>query len=491
MASIVQKLKRYVGGANELQRINRSTTVGGYTGVDNENKFVQYEQMTLMSPHVFVPLHKTSLTLCKKYHFESANKNEELVKDFEAWAKRTNFGSKLRTLVRLTLRNGTFVARWEDEDGKSEPENMSFEPLIMSKTTIIPEGFNPDDPAVAEGMVLSTPIAEFRVNEGDDELEVKYNPEDVVYVALYPYDYVQKDIKKRDTYGLYGISLLESVVDIFNKYMDVVEGFAKYVKKYGNGRYNINYKILEQMILDGNVEEAIEIMNMMKVEHAMLQENEDIVSAGCEIKTLDTGGNSLSVTDFKESLENDIEVGLMASPITMGKGEGNTYASGYISESERILVLEGMQDEFASMINDQIIRPRAIKLKGESFAEKWQDEIQLVFEDIAVPSIPLADLIAAYTNDLIDYEQFCKMIDIKPLEKPPENGVNPTKIQVEQAQLNREQQQANMDKQQQFNAKIQAEAIKKQGRPEVGGKSSTQLQTERSQRKQERANKKV
>lgn len=474
MTSIVGKLKRYTG-SSDLQRINRSTIIGGYSGVDQTNRFVQYEQMSLMSPHIFVPLNKTCLTLCKKYRFESKSGDIKKIEDFEAWGKRINLESKLRTLVRLTCRNGTYVALWEEE--KSAIEVMSFEPLIMSKTTIIPEGYNPDD--AVSGLVLSTPIAKFMVNEGDEELEVTYNPEDVVYIALYPYDYVQKDIKDRDTYGLYGNSLLESIIDIFNKYMDVIEGFVTYVKKYGQGRYHIDYDSLADMLANGNVEEAIEIMGLMKAEHATIQANEDIVSIGCKIKTLDTGGGSLSVTDFKNSLENDIEVGLFQNPITMGKGEGSTYASGYISESERVLTLEGLQQEFASMINEQIIKPRALKLGSDELT--WQDDIQLVFDDISELSVPIPDLITAYTNDLIDYAQFCKFMDLKPLDVQPDNGVNPTKIQVEQAELNREQADKNMDKQQE-NAKIQATSAKQAGRPQVGGKSNMQVKTERSQK---------
>jgi hypothetical protein len=161
-------------------------------------------------------------------------------------------------------------------------------------------------------------------------------------------------------------------------------------------------------------------------------------------------------------LENDIEVGLMQSPITMGKGEGSTYASGYVSESDRLLTLEGLQEEFASMINDQVIKPRALKLGADELL--WQDDIYLVFDEISEPNIPLADLINAYIQDIMDYNEVREMIDMKPRDVQPDNGVNPTKVGLQTTM----------------------ESAKQQGRPEVEGKSNVQKNTEQSQKKVEK-----
>ena len=471
--------KRFTA-SGDLQRKAKSTVVGGYTGVDIENKYVNYEQMSLMSPHIFVPLHKVALNICKKYRFESKNGKTELIKDFDSWAKRINFKSKTKTLVRLSCRNGTYIALWDST--KSDPNFMTFEPLIMSKTTIIPKGFNPDDPSALTDVILQNPINQFWVNEGAAEKKnvFKYNPEDIVYIALYPYDYTQKDIKDRETYGLYGISLLESIVDIFNKYMDIIEGFATFVKKYGEGRYHINYKALEDMVKDGNIKGAITALNELKLMHSTIMANEDIVSSGCEIKTLDTGNGGLSVTDFKQSLENDIEIGLMQMPLTMGKGEGSTYASGYISESDRVLCLEGLQEEFASMINEQIIKPRALKLGSDELT--WQDDIELVFDELSEVNVPLADLIQAYINDILERDEVREFIDMGPAKSDIKNGVNPVLIQQETAEKQMQNQQE-ISKQ---NASIQAQSAKSQGRPEVGGKSNIQKKTESAQQSQEK-----
>lgn len=462
MALVLPTRQLFVA-SGDLRRTNRSTTVGGYAGVDIENKYVHYEQMSLMSPRIFIPLHKTALTICKRYRFESKNGNTKLVEYFENWARRINLDNKLRTAVRLTCRNGTYVAFWDDQP----EENIGFEPLMMSKTTIIPKGFNPDKPSGKSAeVVLTTPIDYFLVNEGnsDKNLVMKYKPEQVIYIALYPFDYSQKDIKGRVTFGLYGNSLLESVSDIFDKYMDVIEGFANYVKKYGQGRYHIDYYVLEEMLKAGQVEEAQALLLKMRDEHTTLQANDDIISAGCKINTIDSNSSSLTVTDFKHSLENDIEVGLMQSPLTMGRGEGSTYASGYVSESERLLTLEGLQQEFVNQINDQIIKPRAIANGADELL--WQDDIRLVFEEISEPNIPLADLITAYIQDILTLNEVREFIDMKPTEEVINNGVNPAKI----------------------GAATVKETARMQGRPEVEGKSNVQKNTEQAQKVVEKQN---
>lgn len=474
MDSVVDKVLRFKASNDILRKSRASTTIGGFDNIDTTNRFIYYEQMSLMSPHIFVPIHKTALTICKHYRFESPNGNEERVKEFTAWGRRINLDSRLRTLVRLLCRNGTYVALWDKT--KKDPKFMSFEPLLMSKTTLLPKGYNPDSPPAEGDIILTTPVSLFIVNEGDEDKKkvFKYKPEDVVYIALFPFDYEQKDIKGRNTYGLYGISLLESVMDIFNKYMDVVEGYAKFIKKYGQGRYHINYVALEDALAEGDTDGVIAALEKLKGVHQDIQENEDIISAGCEIKTIDMSG-SLTVDGFKRSLENDIEVGLMQSPITMGKGEGSTYASGYIAESERLLTLEGLQREIVNLINEQIIRPRALALGAAE--DTWQDEIQIIMDEISELNIPLTELIEAYVQDLLTVDEVREFIDLKPIESEIDNGVNPVKMQAEQAKLQMEMQEKN--------AKIQAESVKQQGRQPVGGKSTTQMNMEKSQQLRE------
>ena len=99
--------------------------------------------------------------------------------------------------------------------------------------------------------------------------------------------------------------------------------------------------------------EAQEIMQELSDEHQYIAENQDIIGAGFDIKQLDSGGSNINVTGFKESLETDIQVGLLQAPLTMGRAEGSTYAAGYVSEADRLVVLEGLQKKIMSILNDE------------------------------------------------------------------------------------------------------------------------------------------
>jgi hypothetical protein len=194
--------------------------------------------------------------------------------------------------------------------------------------------------------------------------------------------------------------LITPVEDLIYKYLDLVEGYTKYIKKYGIGRYFIDYRILGDMLASGDISmvEAQEIMQELSDEHQYIEENQDIIGAGFDIKQLDSGGSNINVTGFKESLETDIQVGLLQAPLTMGRAEGTTYAAGYVSEADRLVVLEGLQKKIMSILNDEggIIKQRAIAMG------KNPDDIRVVFEELSKPAVQPGDLLDAYTMSVIN-----------------------------------------------------------------------------------------
>jgi len=194
--------------------------------------------------------------------------------------------------------------------------------------------------------------------------------------------------------------LITPIEDLIYKYLDLVEGYTKYIKKYGIGRYFIDYRILGDMLASGDISmvEAQEIMQELSDEHQYIEENQDIIGAGFDIKQLDSGGSNINVTGFKESLETDIQVGLLQAPLTMGRAEGTTYAAGYVSEADRLVVLEGLQKKIMSILNDEggIIKQRAIAMG------KNPDDIRVVFEELSKPAVQPGDLLDAYTMSVIN-----------------------------------------------------------------------------------------
>lgn len=378
-----------------IERKDTKYKAGAFRNFDTTNRFNLYRQLSLSSPHVFIPLQKLALTLVKGIRFEGKS---SLVKNFEKWSERINFEEKTQTLARLLCRDGTYVGLYNNV---KNPDKMGFEPLLMSQTTIVPRGVTKGSTDVT--FILTPPINRFYVNERGNlnDLEAgSYRPDQVMYGSFCANDYTFRDILGRETYGIYGTSLITPIEDLIYKYLELVEGYTKYIKKYGIGRYFIDYRILGDMLASGDISmvEAQEIMQELSDEHQYIEENQDIIGAGFDIKQLDSGGSNINVTGFKESLETDIQVGLLQAPLTMGRAEGTTYAAGYVSEADRLVVLEGLQKKIMSILNDEggIIKQRAVAMG------KNPDDIRVVFEELSKPAVQPGDLLDAYTMSVIN-----------------------------------------------------------------------------------------
>jgi len=70
----------------------------------------------------------------------------------------------------------------------------------------------------------------------------------------------------------------------------------------------------------------------------------------------------------------------------------------YVSEADRLVVLEGLQKKIMSILNDDggIIKQRAIAMG------KNPDNIRVVFEELSKPAVQPGDLLDAYTMSVIN-----------------------------------------------------------------------------------------
>ena len=194
--------------------------------------------------------------------------------------------------------------------------------------------------------------------------------------------------------------------------MDLVASYVKYIKKYGIGRYHINYKIFEEALKEGQIKEVREALSELEEEYRSLSENDDIIGVGFEIKELDAKG-SLDVVEFKESLETDIQVGLLQHPLTMGRAKGVTYAAGYVAEADRMVVLEGLQRMIVDIINREII-DRRLEYMGKQPGSVWVEA-----EELSKPDVEVRDLIEAYMNGIVATREVRQRLGLTP-EKPEE-----------------------------------------------------------------------
>jgi len=388
-----------------LSRLYSVTDSGIYSSISTDNRFKLYQQLMSMSPHVAIPMQKLSLTITKKMTFDG---DKVLTKEFTDWSKNVKFKNTCQNLTKLLVRDGTYIAAIIDPQ---DPKKMTFEPFVMEYTSILPKGYNPGGSVSSDEIMTGKPEKVY-LYESNSTKRQEFKIEDVIYSTFCPYDVVQQDVYGRDTYGMYGFSMFDPIADLVFKYMDLIQGYTEYIKKYGIGRYHINYKLLEQLILDGNIADAKELLKDLKDEHQYLKENEDIIGIGFDVKQLDTGGSNINVVQFKESLETDIQIGLLQQPLTMGRAEGTTYASGYVSEADRLIVLEGLQDTIVTEINC-IVDKRLIAMGKEP------GSVYVEVEEVSKPDILFRDLLDIYVNGCVTMGEFrlrCGFTEQKPIE---------------------------------------------------------------------------
>lgn len=324
-----------VAAIEPLYTSETSSKAGFFYNLDTNNAATFREQLAVCNTYVSTSINKYALTVTKGMSFEGSKKAKTAVEDV---IKKNNFKNQIHTIARYLIIHGTYAAT---VDGKGP--TFQAKPLLPSALTILPKGVQP---GATGDILLEPPIGLFVVNEGStskEVTEVKLDPSEVIYCALNSYDSVQADIRKRKTRGLYGQSPLEPLAPTIRALLDINKGQTEFYKKYGNGYRYYRFSLLEELVKKGmDLKKAQEAMNNWMEKHKHFSANEDLITYGIDVQRIDASG-SLDVMQFKSALETEIMIGLYQSPLTMGQSFQTTYASSYMVEEDRMMVLESNQ----------------------------------------------------------------------------------------------------------------------------------------------------
>lgn len=385
--------KHALFAATGVTRVDTSNTFGGYANFDTANRFRYYAELARASPHVSTSLDKLGKSITKGMQFDGNTKG--VVKEFTAWSKRTNFIEWVQTMTELLCRDGTYCAR-----PVGNADTLSFNPLLMPEVSLLPDGVTVGNTNVKT--IMEPPVVKVVVNEKPSmgTATTTYEANQIIYGAVGAWKYQQKDIYNRETFGLYGASLLEPIELSIRNLLSINHGYVSFVQKYGNGRYVVNFAMLDRLVEAKiiPVEDANTIMQAIMDDHQFLKANEDIFGVGIEVKPLDMSG-SLDVLAFKKSLEADIQIGLFQTPLSMGDTKGSTYAAGYVSEADRMVVLEGLQRVV------QNITQQAINLRLKSLG-KPLDSVWIEFDELSKPQLTGSEMIEAVNSGILTKETF-------------------------------------------------------------------------------------
>jgi hypothetical protein len=373
-----------------VTRADTSTSFGGYRNFDTSNRFRYYQELAVASPHVSTSLIKLGLSLTKGMRFDGNSAAD--VNEFETWSMKVNFLEQVQTLARLLCRDGVYLAQTA-----GDAPIFRLVPLLMPAVTLITSDDQLGKSSTKD--IITPPVTMIIVNESDAAKRAILKPEDVVYGTLNAWDGVQKDVMGRDTYGIYGTSLLDPIELSIRNLLNINHGYVSFVQKYGNGRYVFNFTLLEKLVEQEiiTIEDAQKAIDAWLEEHKNLKANEDIVGAGMSVVPIDANG-SLDVMAFKKSLETDIQIGLLQSPLSMGDTKGSTYAAGYVSEEDRMVALEGLQKVVRNIVQ-QVVEKR-LKLLGKPEGSVWVE-----FDELSKPKMESRDVLEWFNVGVLSKEQ--------------------------------------------------------------------------------------
>jgi hypothetical protein len=369
-----------------ISRIDTSSSIGGYSNFDTSNRFQYYDDLCDANVHVSTSVWKTGMSLTKGMTINGDKKRD--VREFEQWSERVNLVEQAQTIAFRLIKYGTEVSRYV-----GGVDNFSIEPLLMAQTSLLPEGVLPKS---RPKNTITGQVEKIYINENDASNRISYNVDEILYGSWNRYHKVQQDVLKRDTYGLYGASLLEPLISPIRHLLAVTHSYIQFVEKYGNGRYVINFEILNELAKAGIISpDAIgPAIAEFSENHKYLKANEDIIGAGIEVTPIDANG-TLDVLSFKKSLESDIQIGLFQTPLSMGDTKGSTYAAGYVSEEDRMTVLEGLQ-----YVNRNIVQK--IINKRLDLMNKSPDTVWVEFDELSKAKLESGDITELYSLGIID-----------------------------------------------------------------------------------------
>ncbi len=373
---------------NVTTKDDTSSSIGGISNFDTSNRFRYYQQLTSASPYVSVPLNKLGMMIPKGLSFDGKS---ALLKDFNRWSQKQNVIEQVSTIARLTCRDGTVIGK-----PNGDPEHFYFYPSLMSQTTILPDGVKPKSVPTE---IMQPPDASVYLCEGE-KTQSELKLDELIIVRYNSWDYVQTDTRNRDTYGLYGASLLDPLELSIRNLLNINKGYVTFVKRYGMGRYHYDHVMLQNLVENGLMkpEDAGKFHDDWLEDNKNLSENEDISAVGLKITPVDAKG-SLDVMGFKESLETEIQLGLFQSPLTMGKAAGTTYASSYLVEEDRFVVLEGLQTIIKNTTQEFINR-RLLKMG------KQEDSITVSFDELSRIKLTASEVQEMYNTGVIERNEF-------------------------------------------------------------------------------------
>ncbi|MHC1623468.1 MAG: hypothetical protein ACXQTR_02615 [Candidatus Methanospirareceae archaeon] len=387
-----------------LETATKEFKIGDFV-ISNDNIFTKYRQLGSLDL-VSDALTKASLEMASGFEIYTDNENDDITPLID-WADMIDLEGHIHVVLRELLEKGTVVVYIGQWSNKIKELRL----LPMEYVTLLPVGVKVGSrpSTLMTGDIDRVVINEDSVTGNVTRQILKVDKE----VIVYRYDYrgnMFTDIMNRDTYGLYGRSLLANKEWRLEYYYDMLESYRKYVQRYGFGRLFYNSSVLAELLKAENYEKFVEVRNAMSAKMEELAENEDILGVGMDVTQLDTN-TGLDILGMKESLERDIYALLFGSGTTSGKEAGTTYASAYIVEQNRIRILNSYRRQMRIQL-EKLIRKQAEYLGLHNI-----EKIHIRFEQLDKARYSAKEIADLYTAMVLERDEARELLGFEKLEE--------------------------------------------------------------------------
>jgi len=281
-----------------------------------------------------------------------------------------DFAALSQDIARSVCEMGTVVVLLRDEGGalvKPQITPMDYITLLTERETI----GTVDADKVVHGDV------ERAVHDESNTNQIVYKREEFALFRMWAkYNYFT-DIKGRDTFGIYGESMVPYVEAPLKSLLNATYYYNEYIKRHGLGRLHIDMRELARALSAGEITHA-EAETVQEGNTAALQKiksTEDLITAGDTVQMLTPGG-TIDITKYRQDLSREIDRALLQSDVSGGNvGNSWTNAGSAVSMHE-LKTLQSMRDTLFATMKDEIIDP-------------WLEQISINPEDVTLFAEPL------------------------------------------------------------------------------------------------------
>jgi hypothetical protein len=355
------------------------TTYFGRYKLDTSNVFAGYYAIAReISGQVSRGFKNIALKITNGARIVGDERDADKIQDL---MKAIDFSSVLQNIVRYTCEMGTCVTGLKTTDGKYTVPQI----LPMSSITLLTDRETVG--TINNRLIIHGPVTKIVLDEGKAN-QIIYNRDDVGLFRIWAGGHEFKDIKGRDTFGIYGESMVVGVEGPLKSLLNASYYYDEFIKRYGLGRLHINMKLLADMLLDKKIT-TVAAAETREGTTAALQKigaNEDLITMGEEVSMIESK-TGFNIVPYLELRERQINHALLQSDIGAGEVGSAWTSAGTAVSAQELVTLQSLRDTLFQMFMEEIVIPRLDEFSLDPRT------ISIVAEPLSQAPVPYRDLI--------------------------------------------------------------------------------------------------